>query len=307
MTENRAAARTIVVGVLVVMVFAMAVVSCGSRASSDPSVTSASGPTTPAPSSTTLAAATTPSKGTATVLATARAPVTITILYDNTATYPGTRADWGFSCLIEGPEKTVLFDTGNDGDILLDNLDTLQIEPEAIDVVVLSHDHQDHTSGLAQLVAVNPGVTVYYPASFSEATVRSAREAGASLVPVNAATSPCPGLLVTSPQGSPGESALLVDTGEGWVLVAGCAHPGIVEMTAAASGLVGEPIYAVLGGFHLMSSSAGQVDRIIQGLRDLGVERCGPAHCTGKAAIAQITAAFAGGAIEMGVGAIISF
>ena len=183
----------------------------------------------------------------------------------------------------------------------------MQLEPQAIDVVVLSHDHSDHTGGLAQVVAANPHVTVYHPASFSNATLGPAREAGASLVPVNGVVSLGPGVFVTSPLGSPSESALLVETGQGWVLVAGCAHPGIVNMVTAASDLVGEPVFAVLGGFHLASVSARQVDRIIQGLLELGVQRCGPAHCTGEAASARIRAAFAGGAIEMGVGATIVF
>jgi len=44
--------------------------------------------------------------------------ITMTILYDNYIFKEGTRSDWGFSCLIEGFEKTILFDTGTSGDIL---------------------------------------------------------------------------------------------------------------------------------------------------------------------------------------------
>jgi 7,8-dihydropterin-6-yl-methyl-4-(beta-D-ribofuranosyl)aminobenzene 5'-phosphate synthase len=122
-----------------------------------------------------------------TVATTSPEPVTITVLYDNTAICPGTQVGWGFSCVIEGLEKTVLFDTGADGDMLLSNMETLGIEPEEIDVVVLSHDHDDHTGGLAKTVARNPDVTVYYPSSFSETPIASAREAGAHMVPVDVA------------------------------------------------------------------------------------------------------------------------
>jgi 7,8-dihydropterin-6-yl-methyl-4-(beta-D-ribofuranosyl)aminobenzene 5'-phosphate synthase len=238
---------------------------------------------------------------------TSHGPVTITVLYDNHATCSGTEADWGFSCLIEGLEKTVLFDTGKDGDILLHNMQALQIEPEDIDVVVLSHEHGDHTGGLARVLARNPDIAVYYPASFPEGFVRAAQTAGASLAPVYGPVAPCAGLLVTSPSGTPSESGLLVDAAEGYVLVTGCAHPGIVEMVTAAVDLVGEPVFAVVGGFHLLSHSAGDVDRIVEQLRQLGVERCGPAHCTGEAATARMRAAFADGFIEMGVGSIITF
>ncbi len=295
------------------MALSLAITGCGSDAISDASTTLKSEFTTAAPvvvpstAATIVATSMTSSTAPAGAPTGAQATVTITVLYDNTATYPGTRADWGFSCLVEGLAKTVLFDTGNDGDILLSNMEILQIDPEDIDVVVLSHDHDDHIGGLAQIVAANPDVTVYYPASFSAEALHSAQAAGASLAPVENAVSVCPGLTVTGPSGSPGESGLLIDTAQGWVLVVGCAHPGVLEMTASASQSVGEPVFAVMGGFHLMSDSAQRVDQVIQGLRELGVERCGPAHCTGEAAIAHIDAAFAGEAIEMGVGAAISY
>jgi len=239
--------------------------------------------------------------------AAAEARVTITVLYDNAARHPGTRASWGFSCLIEGFERTVLFDTGADGAILLANMEVLGIEPRGIDVVVLSHEHKDHVGGLAEVLAANPHVTVYYPRSFSEKTLRPALETGATLVPVDDPVSLCVGLTVTRPLGSPAESALLLDTAQGHLLVTGCAHPGITEITKSALDLVDEPIHAVLGGFHLMSHSTQQVDAIVRELRRLGVTRCGPAHCTGEAATTQIKAAFADGFMEMGVGAIIVF
>jgi len=235
------------------------------------------------------------------------APVTITVLYDNTALRSGTRADWGFSCLVTGLKRTILFDAGKDGDILLFNMEALGVGPEDVDVVVLSHEHSDHTGGLDRIVVQNDRITVYYPASSSAASISRAQAAGAALVPVDAPTSIGEGVLVTSPLGAPAESALVVHTPEGPVLITGCAHPGIVEMVRAASDLVSARVFAVLGGFHLVSCSGDQVGRIIEGLKELGVERCGPAHCTGEAATAQIKAAFGEGFIEMGVGTVIVF
>ncbi len=233
--------------------------------------------------------------------------VTITVLYDNTTACAGAQSGWGFSCLVQGLSEAVLFDTGADGDLLLANMDLLQVTPREIDVVVLSHDHRDHTGGLAAVIAANPDLTVYYPATFSHRTIAPALIAGAGLVPVEAAVSPAPGLTVTSPLGSPAESGLLVDTGKERVLLVGCAHPGVVEMTAAASVIAGGPVTAVMGGFHLGSASAEQVEQVIQGLQELGVERCGPAHCTGEAAIARISAAFGEGTLPMGAGSILTF
>lgn len=45
----------------------------------------------------------------------------LTVLYDNTVYQEGLQAEWGFSCLIEGAEKTILFDTGGNPQILKSN------------------------------------------------------------------------------------------------------------------------------------------------------------------------------------------
>ena len=209
----------------------------------------------------------------------------MTVLYDNRAPTSGTRADWGFSCLIRGYEQTVLFDTGADGEILMHNMEVLGVDPGEIDAVVLSHDHSDHTGGLDALLVANPTVTVHR----------------------NSSTAICPGIVMTAPMGSVGESGVVLETESGPVLITGCAHPGIVEMVKAASALAGRPVVTVMGGFHLASASADDVERIIRELTALGVERCGPAHCTGEAATSRMRAAFAAGFIEMGVGSVVTF
>jgi 7,8-dihydropterin-6-yl-methyl-4-(beta-D-ribofuranosyl)aminobenzene 5'-phosphate synthase len=220
-------------------------------------------------------------------LTTATSPprITVTVLYDNRALTAETRADWGFSCVIRGFEQTVLFDTGAAGETLMHNMEVLGVDPREIDAVVLSHGHSDHTGGLDALLAANPTVTVH-------------RDSSVAI---------CPGIVMTAPMGSVGESGLVLETASGPVLITGCAHTGVVEMTKAASALAGRPVMAVMGGFHLASASAGDVERIIGELTALGVERCGPAHCTGEAATSRMKEAFAAGFIEMGVGAVVTF
>lgn len=332
MTERRVPGKPAVFGLLVITAVALAAPACSTdRSPGVPPVTAqgAAGSTSatsqptasqpvssssmPATVSTTTAPDPTATPGSTavpeptTTSPAPSAPIMITVLYDNHAALDGVRADHGFSCLIRGLEKTVLFDTGGNGDILLSNMEALEIATQDVEVVVLSHVHSDHTGGLERILADNAAVTVYYPASFSERFARSVQTAGASPVAVEGAISPCPGLFMTAPFGNPAESGLVVATGLGQVLITGCAHPGIVEMVKAASELVGERVYAVMGGFHLMSHSPGQVDRIIQELKDLGVARCGPAHCTGEAATARMKAAFGAGTIEMGVGSTVTF
>ncbi len=327
MTRRRPLTRALVLGASAAIALALAVSACGAESSpglsgpqapvlavsTAPAAPEATEePTTAAPATATGSDAVTTTPVTSAEASTSastspRAPVTFTVLFDDHAARPGVQAGHGFSCLVSGLEKTVLFDTGSHGDILLSNMKALMIEPGQIDAVVISHGHGDHTGGLVEFLGQNPAVSVYHPATCTGAFVRAAAEAGAALAPVEAAVAVCAGLFVTRPSGDPCESALLVETTRGRVLLTGCAHPGIVEMVKAASDLAGEPVRVVMGGFHLLSSSAGQVDRVVQGLKDLGVWSCGPAHCTGEAATTRMKEAFGAGAIEMGVGASIVF
>jgi 7,8-dihydropterin-6-yl-methyl-4-(beta-D-ribofuranosyl)aminobenzene 5'-phosphate synthase len=66
------------------------------------------------------------------------------------------RAEHGFSCLVtiaKGDRVTrVLFDAGLTPDGLVENMRRLDISPHDIDIVVLSHGHWDHTTGMDGLI-----------------------------------------------------------------------------------------------------------------------------------------------------------
>jgi len=59
--------------------------------------------------------------------------------------------EWGFSALVETDGKKILFDTGAHPDTVLKNAKDLKIDLSDIQDVVLSHFHDDHTSGLMTL------------------------------------------------------------------------------------------------------------------------------------------------------------
>jgi 7,8-dihydropterin-6-yl-methyl-4-(beta-D-ribofuranosyl)aminobenzene 5'-phosphate synthase len=66
------------------------------------------------------------------------------------------RAEHGFSCLVTiekaGRTTRVLFDAGLSPDGLVENMRRLEIAPGDIDIIVLSHGHWDHTTGMDGLV-----------------------------------------------------------------------------------------------------------------------------------------------------------
>jgi len=234
--------------------------------------------------------------------------IMITVVYDNN---PGDKeliADWGFACVVQGLPRTILFDTGAHGDLLLKNLGTLGIAPTKINVVVLSHDHWDHTGGLADFVQRNNKVTVFFPAAFPNELKERVRRAGAVVVETKKAQRICPGASTTRVLGEKVvEQGLCLETGRGMVVVTGCAHPGIVEMTRAGQGTSGDRVHAVFGGFHMSAASRSEVAKVIETLRDMGVERAGPCHCSGDRARAMMKEAFGKDYVELAVGARVTF
>lgn len=235
-----------------------------------------------------------------------RGSVTITVLYDNNSYDPRLQTAWGFSCLVETDEGTILFDTGGDGAMLLGNMATLGIDPQSIEVVVLSHIHGDHTGGLEALLGTGARPTVYVPRAFParfKANVRSLT----ALKEVTGSVEILPGVHTTGEVGSDiVEQALAVETSEGLVVITGCAHPGVVEMTRRAKQVGGDEVYLVLGGFHLGSASRQKIERIITDFRALGVRRVAPCHCTGDQAIKAFADTFGADFIRNGVGCVIT-
>jgi 7,8-dihydropterin-6-yl-methyl-4-(beta-D-ribofuranosyl)aminobenzene 5'-phosphate synthase len=226
----------------------------------------------------------------------------ITIVYDNNSYDRRLRTAWGFAVLVKHRDQVVLFDTGGDGQVLLDNMDVLGIDPTHVEGVVLSHIHGDHTGGLSALLDIGARPTIYLPPSFPANFKRQVGEV-TTVVEVTPGQAIAEGLFTTGEMGSGiREQALAIQVGRGLVVVSGCAHPGVTEMVARAKELSGEPVYLVLGGFHLGSQDDTQIEAIIARSREMGVARVAPCHCTGDRAIAMFEAEYGDDFIRAGVG-----
>jgi 7,8-dihydropterin-6-yl-methyl-4-(beta-D-ribofuranosyl)aminobenzene 5'-phosphate synthase len=60
-------------------------------------------------------------------------------------------AEWGLSVLLHTDSRSILFDTGRSGTIV-SNARVLGVDLQAIDTIVLSHGHLDHTGGLRKVL-----------------------------------------------------------------------------------------------------------------------------------------------------------
>ena len=234
----------------------------------------------------------------------------ITILSDM---IPGRRTvgEWGFAALIEitsaGVSKRFLFDTGANPQTALANAKTLNISICDIQDVILSHNHDDHTTGLDTLRSsckdTNPdafknayvgGEEIFWPRIGAgtnpnymvDERPRYLAQGGTFII--NSQPTPqflgLPGVWLTGkigrkhdektypgtpniqdPAGKlssdvmPEETALVINTATGMVVVTGCAHAGITNTIEAAQAILGaQPPVTIVGGIHFYPLPLGE-------------------------------------------------
>jgi 7,8-dihydropterin-6-yl-methyl-4-(beta-D-ribofuranosyl)aminobenzene 5'-phosphate synthase len=232
--------------------------------------------------------------------------IDVTILYDNYVFTEGTKADWGFACLIEGTEKTILFDTGTRPDILWHNIKKLDVDIGKVEQIVISHNHGDHTGGLASVLEKNKNVSVYIPVSFPDSFVQKVESAGAKAVKVSEPMEICKDVHLTGEMGiNIKEHSLIFDTSEGLVVLTGCAHPGVADIVKKSGEILKKKVHFVFGGFHLMQKSEPEVMEIIKQFSKAGVVKCGATHCTGDEQIEIFEREYKKNYVPMGTGNVI--
>ncbi len=170
----------------------------------------------------------------------------ITIIYDNSIYTCGLKPGWGFSVLIETKNTNpILFDTGANSQILLENMTHLNIDPQHISTVVISHMHWDHVNGLPGFLEKHNDVDVYLPASCKRKY--DSRNNYYISEPARISNN----IYLTGELENIEQSMALL-TKEGVITIVGCSHPGVSNILAA-TGQFGIH-YALIGGLHGFNS-----------------------------------------------------
>lgn len=84
----------------------------------------------------------------------------ITCLAENTCKNKNLTCEHGLSLYIETQELKILFDMGQT-ELFYENAQKLGIDLEAVDFAVLSHGHYDHGGGLKKFLEINKSAPVY--------------------------------------------------------------------------------------------------------------------------------------------------
>lgn len=261
--------------------------------------------------------------------------VKITVLSENTSARDDLTAEYGLSMWIEADGTNILFDTGMAGAFAANaeklgidlskavhlvlshgHFDHTGGIPLALDHApeVLIHLHPDAANPKHLFGGVGNAPSIGMPGPSLQAvkdrTSRCMFLSGVTRltdhifltgpVPRRTAFEKIVEPFTLDPEGKlpdtmPDDQALWIETGEGLIIVLGCAHAGVVntvDYIREKSGL--DRIRAVIGGMHLMSSDRETIELTADAIESWNAGFISPNHCTGEAACSYLRKRFTG-------------
>ena len=217
----------------------------------------------------------------------------LTVLSENTSVSEAMEHEHGLSIYIETPDRRILFDTGAGG-MFTRNAEKLGVDLATVDLLVISHGHYDHGGGLRMFLEINSRAMIYLHKQAFEAHY-SKRPDGIAYIGLDQSLLPnerfvlcgdqaviddnievfsrvkskhffpsCNATLLMKrgdefvPDDFAHEQNLVIQQNGKILLIAGCAHKGIVNIVDACKDRLGQYPNYVIGGFHLSGPRGNQ-------------------------------------------------
>lgn len=224
----------------------------------------------------------------------------------------------GLSLHIEADNKKILLDTGETS-LFLENASKLGVSINDLDWIVLSHGHFDHGDGLrfirGKKLICHPDSFIkrfrkrdnsYLGLHISLEKAKSKFELTMTKAPYklsenivflgeiprknNFESKTTPFKLENNQDDFVlDDSAVVITSEKGLVVIPGCSHSGICNIIQHAKTVTGvDKIYAVIGGLHLLRLDSCTYDAI-DFLKKENIDIFYPIHCTNKIVVDEIS------------------
>lgn len=213
-------------------------------------------------------------------------------LIENISNSEQLKCEHGLSLFIQTAKHKILFDTGA-SESFLENALALGVDLKEVDIAVISHGHYDHGGGLEAFLALNTKANVYISAKAFEKYYAKREDGSLEYIGLDETLLPNERLILTqgylkiddelelfsgvkgsslNPTGNKvlfmqsgenplpepdtfeHEQNLIITEGKKSLLLAGCAHNGIINILEHMHRVLGkEDTDYVIGGFHLFN------------------------------------------------------
>ncbi len=229
-------------------------------------------------------------------------------LIENTPGVEGCLYEHGLSFYIETKKHKLLVDIGA-SDALIHNAKVLGIDLTAVDTVILSHGHYDHSGGILAFAKMNPTAKIYMQKNavgeyyHKDEVVEKYIGIDREIKDLSQVVWVDGNLVIDDelelfsnvtgrrlwPQGNlelkelvdkeflqdefSHEQYLVITDGDKKLLISGCAHNGVLNILEKYCTLYGENPYAMISGFH-MRKKTGYTDEDIAVMEETARELC---------------------------------